>query len=352
MSSSAAFTITYWGTTGTMSAPLKPRQVTAKVRAVLELLGQRQLLGELVKAVDDPKLLDQFIDRNVPFHLRSSYGGNTTCVEVQTSDALIVVDCGSGFRELGVELERRWGAEDFSGMREAHILVTHPHMDHTFATPFFDPYYNSRNTFSLYGSAAVMKSLNAVLDPKGLLSMMYFPPTFDLFKANLHKHTIDGGQTFVIGSTTVKTMNLQHPGGCLGFRFECQGRSFVFCTDHEHKQVPDPQVAEFARGADLLYLDAQYLAEEYEGHQGVMGEKPLSRRGWGHSTVEASVATAVAAGAHQLHLGHREPKRDDEDLARVESYAQAYMAAALRRAGREPAMCQACIPYEGLTVFV
>ena len=34
------------------------------------------------------------------------YGGNTACVEVRTSSALIVLDAGTGIRPLGVSLTR------------------------------------------------------------------------------------------------------------------------------------------------------------------------------------------------------------------------------------------------------
>jgi phosphoribosyl 1,2-cyclic phosphodiesterase len=344
------FTITYWGTTGTLSAPLRPAEVTTKFQAALEFLGEHKLLGELGQVVNDRRRLGDFLERHLPFHLRSSYGGNTTCVEVQTPDALIIIDCGSGFRELGVDLERRWSAADYHGSRAAHVLVTHPHMDHTFATPFFDPYFNPGNSFTMYGSEVVMKSFDAVLSPAAPLSHMYFPPTFDLLKAIIKRQTITEGQTFTIGATTITTYPLKHPGGCLGFRLECRGRRFVFCTDHEHEQASDLGLAQFAQGADLLYLDGQYLAQEYEGRTGIMSEAPQSHRGWGHSPIEASVATAVAAGVRQLHLGHRDPKRDDFDLARVERYAQECLAGALRQAGREQAACTACIPFEGLIV--
>ena len=350
MSSAAAFVITYWGTTGTLSAPLKPVEVTSKLRAALEYLRQRQMLEKLIEAATNVDRLAEFVHHHLPFELRASYGGNTTCVEIQTPDALLVVDCGSGFRELGVELQRRWKTPAHRGKREAHIILTHPHMDHTFGTPYFDPYYDSDNTFTLYGSETVMRSLDAVLNPRAPLSTMYFAPTFDLLKATIQRSTIDAGQTLVIGSTTIKTMALKHPGGCLGFRFDCAGRSFVFCTDHEHDRAADMEVADFARDADLLYLDAQYLAEEYEGKVGIMEEAPMSRRGWGHSTVESCVSTAVAANVRQLHLGHREPKRDDADLTRVERHAQALLARLLKEAGREPAACSVMVPWEGLTV--
>jgi phosphoribosyl 1,2-cyclic phosphodiesterase len=349
-SSAPVLAVTYWGTTGTISAPLKPTEVTAKLQAALQFLGERQLLGELAQVAGDAQRLGSFLQRHLPLHLRSSYGGNTTCVEVQTPDALFIIDCGSGFRELGIDLQRRWSLPDYQGNRTAQVLFTHSHGDHIFATPFFDPYFNPLNSFTLHGSVTVMKSLDAVFSPAAPLSSMYFPPTFDLIKASINRSTLVGGQTFAIGSTTIKTMALRHPGGCLGFRFDCQGRSFVFCTDHEHAQAPDQQLAAFARNADLFYVDAQYLREEYAGVKGVMDETPTTRSGWGHSSIEDCVSTAVAAMVRQLHLGHREPKRDDFDLARVERYAQLCMAQTLRQAGQDEAACAVSLAVEGSTI--
>jgi phosphoribosyl 1,2-cyclic phosphodiesterase len=345
MSSAPVFTVTYWGATGTLSAPLKPHEVTAKFAAALRHLRERDLLRELVSL--DPARVPEFLESHLPLHLRATYGGNTTCLEVRTPDALIILDCGSGFRELGMELVRRWRDPACQGDRTAHVIVTHPHMDHTFGTPYFDPYYDPRNQFILYGSASVLRSFDAVLSANSPLSNMYFPPTFDLLKAICRRQTIEGGQHFTIGATKISTMDLRHPGGCLGFRLEHSGKSFVFCTDHEHAEVPDAKLATFAHDADLLYMDGQYLEDEYQGKVGIMAEPAMPRRGWGHSSVESCVATAAAARARRLHIGHREPKRDDFDLARVEAYLQQCAAAAVRGAGRD---MPACIPYEGLTV--
>jgi ribonuclease BN (tRNA processing enzyme) len=350
MASAATFTITYWGVTGSFPAPLTPRDVSAKVCAAVGFLAQRGLLDGVAAASHDFRLLARYLDEHLPVHLRSTWGGNTTCLEVQTPDALLILDCGSGFRELGTDLARRWRAADYQGPRQGHVLITHPHMDHTFATPFFDPYHDPRNHFTLYGSASVLKSLDAVLSPASPLSNTYFPPTLDMLKALRERRTIEAGMTFAIGSTTVSTIALRHPGGCLGYRLDCGGRSFVFCTDHEHADVPDLRLAEFARGADLLYLDGQYFQAEYEGRAAIMDDPPLARRGWGHSTVEACAATAAAADVRALHLGHREPRRDDLDISRVEACLRIEMAAALRNAGREPGACVACVPFEGMTV--
>jgi phosphoribosyl 1,2-cyclic phosphodiesterase len=347
MAGAPVFTITYWGITGTFTAPLKPPEITAKIVQAIHTLQAKGLLPERPAT---PEAIRRIVEDHLPFPLRSTFGGNTTCLEVQTPDSLLILDCGSGFRELGIELERRWNAPGYTGPRSAHVLISHPHMDHTYATPYVDPYFDPRNHFTLWSSKEVLDSLGAVLNPQSPLSHTYFPPTYDLMKALRDWQRIEAGTSFTIGSTRISTYALNHPGGCLAFRLENAGRVFVFATDHEHPEVPDRQLASFARDADLLYMDGQYLAAEYEGKQGIMSEKPYSRRGWGHSSVEACIATAVAAGARTLHVGHREPKRTDENTARVDRYLQEQMQVALTAAGRDTGACRALIPCEGMTI--
>src|SRR5262249_33116864 len=159
-----------WGITGTLSAPILPAEVTDKlVHAVHHLLEQGRL-SELRPGAGSLESVRRTVQEHLPFHLRSTYGGNTTCLEVQTSDALIILDCGSGFRELGIELEKRWNAPGYKGSRTAHVLVTHPHMDHTYATPYVDPYFDERNSFTLYGSENTIRAFEAVMGPTSPLS--------------------------------------------------------------------------------------------------------------------------------------------------------------------------------------
>jgi phosphoribosyl 1,2-cyclic phosphodiesterase len=352
MAAEPVFAITYWGITGTLPAPLRPAEVTEKiVRAVQQLVEQGRL-ADLRPGPDLTRAIRPLVEEGLPFHLRSTYGGHTTCVEVQAPDALLILDAGSGFRELGVSLVQRWNAPGYLGPRTGHVLVTHPHMDHTFATPYFLPFFDPRNHFTLWGTRSVLESYQAVLDPSSRLSRVFFPPTLDALQALRGFREVQPGQEFAIGPTRVRTHTLNHPGGCLAYRLENAGRAFVFATDHEHQEVPDRGLAAFADGADLLYTEGQYLATEYDGRQAVPREFPLARHGWGHSPVEACVATAVAAGVRALHVGHREPMRPDEQLAALDQYLQDLLRVELRRAGRAADACQVCIPYEGMTVHV
>ena len=349
MAAEANFTVTYWGTTGSFSAPLLPSQVTAKVVQSIERLVEQGTLAQLKAGPGLHEAVERMV-RSLPLQLRSTYGGNTTCVEVQTPDGLFILDCGSGYRELGLALQQRWNAPGYRGSRSAHVLVTHPHMDHTYATPFFAPYYDDRNCFTVCATRAVLDSLQVVLSPESALSKTYFPPTFAMMKALDGFQEIRPGEEFCIGDTRINTLSLCHPGGCLAYRLERGGKRFVFATDHEQTSVPDEALAEFARGAELLYTEGQYTQAEYDGLEALPGEMPLPRRGWGHSSIEACVRTALAAGVRRLHIGHRDPLRSDDDIARLEAFARDLAREELYHSGREPGSCEVAIPYEGLTV--
>jgi phosphoribosyl 1,2-cyclic phosphodiesterase len=343
-------TITYWGATGTLAVPLRPVDVTGKIVDVIDKLVEAGQLADLPTGPNRLAELQRRIEAVAPFHLRSTFGGNTTCLEVQTADGLIILDSGTGFRELGWSLQERWNSPDYRGPRTGHVLISHPHFDHTMATAFFAPYYDRRNRFILWGTQSVIDSYNAVLNPQSPMAQTYFPPTYEMLTGLGEWRAIDAGADFAIGATRIRTYALHHPGGCLAYRLESAGRVFVFATDHEHQEVPDRGLADFAHGADLLYTEGQYLQAEYEGKQAIPGDPLIPRVGWGHSPVEACVATALAAHVKQLHIGHREPRRSDSQLADIEGRAQRLMCEELRRTGRAADDCLVLIPYEGLTV--
>ena len=81
MSVAATLRVTYWGVTGSLSRPLRPVEVTEKlVRAIAEMAAHGSLADLAASAGDD--VLRQRVNECLPFHLRSTYGGNTTCIEI------------------------------------------------------------------------------------------------------------------------------------------------------------------------------------------------------------------------------------------------------------------------------
>lgn len=352
MSEQPVFTITYWGTTGTFCDPLLPSQVTDKlVEALVSLVEKKRLTG-LEPGAGLRQSIETLVNEELPFAMRSTYGGNTTCLELQTPDALLILDCGSGFRELGQALDARWQSQGDAAQRSGHVLLTHAHIDHTFATPYFSPYYDARNSFRIFGPRVTLDSLTAVLDAKSALSQIYFPPTYSEMKGIRGFRRIEPGADFTIGSTRITTYGLTHPGGSMAYRFENSGRVFVFATDHEHPAVPDPGLMEFSRGADLLYTEGQYTAAEYSAEVGIAGDIPMSHRGWGHSPVESCIITALAAGVRRLHIGHRDPRRNDQNIADFETYGRGFLQAELAQRNLPGETCDFLVPYEGMQIRI
>ena len=98
MSKRPEFALRYWGVRGTFSRCLLPEEVTEKVLAALTSLRANGSLQELIEEGLSDAQLRSWIATHLPVELRSTYGGNTSCVEIRTSDSLFIVDAGSGLR--------------------------------------------------------------------------------------------------------------------------------------------------------------------------------------------------------------------------------------------------------------
>lgn len=232
------------------------------------------------------------------------YGGNTSCVTVETErpaeggpTELFVLDAGSGLRVMGLNLLR----EKRLPIR-AHVLLTHTHWDHIQGFPFFAPAFIPGNEITVYGDAGSEDDLQTTL--AGQMLHRYFPVSLEQLGATLRFAAVQPG-TREIGPARVTVAALNHPGKTVGYRVEVGGCSVAYVTDCEPLgSLPDlqmdPGVLALARDADVLIHDAQYTDAEY-----------ATKVGWGHSPVGFVVDVALAAGAKRLVLFHHDPTRSD-----------------------------------------
>lgn len=230
------------------------------------------------------------------------YGGNTTCVEIIGLDGVeIVIDAGSGARNLGKELMKR-------GTREIFLLFTHAHWDHLIGFPFFDPAYCDQCKIYLCGGPKVQDSLKNYLYHQ--MQAPYFPVDMELLHATF-EFGFENAHGNSIGNIQVETIQLNHPNGGYGFKFIENGKTFVFLTDNELGFSHDHSVSyndyvNFCKNADLLFHDAQFTEEEYK-----------TRKGWGHSNYKDVFEFALKTNVKRLGFFHHDPDRTDEELDKI-----------------------------------
>lgn len=236
------------------------------------------------------------------------YGGNTSCVEVRLGEAIYIFDCGTGFRVLGESLSREFKERPVS----AHVFVSHFHWDHIQGLPFFSPLYDNRDSVFRFHGPSQMCSLKSALEDQ--MNAPYFPVGLAEMQAQQHFYDLGEGRMELDG-VTLKSLWLNHPQGCMGFRLETKEGVLVYATDNEPGDaVFDKNVRKLADGADVLIYDAQYLPDEYQAR----------RRGWGHSHWREAVNVVMESGAKELILFHHDPGHDDECIDKIVKEARNY----------------------------
>lgn len=239
------------------------------------------------------------------------YGGNTSCVELRCGDERLILDAGSGIRRLGLALTQECSQRSLA----TTLLLSHTHWDHIQGLPFFRPAYDRANQLHILGApgtrAKIRTALSAQMDP------LEFPVPLQSLAgiASIEEFT---GATTTLGKFAIRTIGLNHPGGCTGFRIEAGQRTVAYLPDHEpyrlaidfgaptaaaRAEQSENELLDFLKGCDLLILDSQYDRTDYPSHIG-----------WGHGCLDDSVDLALRAGVGHLVLFHHDPEHDDRKI--------------------------------------
>ena len=238
------------------------------------------------------------------------YGGNTSCVEIVCGKRQLIFDAGTGLRKLGQKI----AAEK---PQEIDLFLTHTHLDHIIALPFFAPFYMD-NVVSRVWAGHLLPDYTLKQILSDMMQAPLFPIPPETFRSRMRFIDFKAGETLHPSvEISLKTAPLNHPNRACGYRVEFDGRSICYITDTEHyPEGRDETVLELVRGADIMIYDSTYTDEEYPQFVG-----------YGHSTWQEGCRVADAAEVKTLVLFHHEPSHHDDKMDEIAA------AAAERRPG-------------------
>jgi phosphoribosyl 1,2-cyclic phosphodiesterase len=274
-----------------------PSKVKSKISSTVQRISPRDLAGQEER---------ELFLASLPDYIFSTVGGNTACVEVSTAESCrIILDAGTGIRELGIEM---LSSKD---ERDCHLFFSHFHWDHIQGLPFFGPAFDPRRSIHFYSPVPDFK---AILE--GQMKPPYFPVTMDVMAATKEFKVLDG-EPVRIGGVKIGYRAVNHPGGCYSYSIEEGGVKAIYATDVELREEDfrkTPENAAYFEGAELLIIDTQYT----------LGEA-IEKYNWGHSSFSLASDFAATWGIKRLVLFHHEPSYSDRKIDSIVKNASWYI---------------------------
>jgi phosphoribosyl 1,2-cyclic phosphodiesterase len=290
----------------------------------------------------------------VPGPYTERYGGNTSCVEVESgAGTRIIIDAGTGIRKLGQKL---MATELGSGQGQVHVLISHMHWDHIHGLPFFAPLYREGNRLQVYARKSDDMPLRSAFASRA--DMPYFSAPFDDARAQVSFQAVEDSARFEIQDVRVGCARLNHPYTATAYALCADGTKVVYVSDTApfcdflfgqdfvsappRADVPLPErdratlvamradLVRLCEGADLVIYDTMFTPEDY---------RAMSH--FGHSRPADAIDICRDAGVRKLALYHHAPERRDVDLDDM-------LATARATAARECPDLQVVAAYEGL----
>lgn len=279
--------VTFYGAQGSIATPLTLAEYQDKIKRILHTY-----------ATSDIKDVDQFFN-SLPPRLSYISGGNTSCAALESDgEEMIILDAGSGFRELGRTLQEKSG-------QTYHLFFSHFHLDHICGIPFFKPMYNPSNKIIFYSPFKNMEELLSSQQNEG-----FFPLPFEKLPAQKEFVILDPRQEISLGSYQIRPVILNHPGNCFGYTFIKGNKKLGYATDTEFTPEGMEEQELYYKACyescDLLIMDAQYSMREIFG-----------KFSWGHTSSITAVNLALDWRVKKLVLFHFDPEYTDDDLAHI-----------------------------------
>jgi len=229
----------------------------------------------------------------------AKYGGNTSCVSITNGNKILILDAGTGIRNLGSSIIGNPELEIF-------VIITHTHWDHIQGFPFFTPIYQPDRPVHMFPT---LHKKNVVLS--SLIDQMdgaHFPVTPDQVPSNFNFVTDNPLDFLSKNGFDIELIPMNHPGGAFGYKIKFNDKSVCYFTDNEidppyTKSIELNDLIDHCKNVDVLIHDAQYIEKDL----------PL-KHGWGHSLISQVTDLGNKSNVKNLVYYHHDPERSDDDL--------------------------------------
>lgn len=318
----------FWGVRGSIPSAPTPADWTYHIEGVLRnffALGYR-----------DPSQISKYM-QSVDVALMGGYGAATTCVEIQSARSQLIIDGGSGIRNLS---EKIMSGTTGRSKGPFHIFMTHFHWDHVIGLPFFTPHFIPGCEIHYY---AVQPDLEKVI--RSIFCRPNFPVPFEALNSKVFFHILEPRKTFKIDDFTLTPYKLDHPDPCWGLKVESCGKTYSHCVDTEGTRVTRDEMADdlpLYQGVDLMYYDAQYTLPE-------LAEKA----NWGHSASQVGLDIALREGVKSVLFSHHDPGTRVEHVQELKRQTKEYYESRQRFASQNSEMLPSVnwdFAFEGLEI--
>jgi phosphoribosyl 1,2-cyclic phosphodiesterase len=319
--------IELWGVRGSLPTPTTPEAAKNNIQNIL-----KSAVKEKVKSPDQAKA---FI-KNLPSWKLYGFGGNTSCVEVESQTSHLIIDGGSGIHGLAQKMLKNRDRKEF------HIVMTHFHWDHLIGLPFFTPLFIPGYTVHFY---AVQPELEQVV--RSVFKRPYFPVPFEELKSKIHFHKLEARKPHTFGDMKLTPYLLDHPDPCFGFKIECGGKTYSHVVDTEATRTSQEEMGQdlpLYQGVDLMLFDAQYTLKE-----------TTEKVHWGHSSAIMGLEIALRENIKKIIFVHHDPASSDEHIVECQNEAQAALNSSIRLLkleGRKPPKIDWTFGREGLVFYL
>ncbi len=289
----------FWGVRGSLPASPSPETWVGDFEKIMKSFFE--------KGYRDVSQVREFISTHTISQI-GGFGCHTTCVEVNCGDQQIIIDGGSGIRNLGDMMMKGQAGK---GKAVIHIFLTHFHWDHLIGLPFFAPHFIAGNEINYY---AVQPELPEMVKIKFRRPM--FPVPFESLGAKINFHILEPRKALQLGEMMITPYQLDHPDPCWGYKIESGGKAYAHCVDTEGTRTSRESLGAdlpLYQGIDLMYFDAQYTLPE-------LAEKA----NWGHSAAQLGLDLAFREGIKYVLFAHHDPGADTNQLYELKNQTREY----------------------------